>query len=296
MEEIELLDIANELLIINKATIERLFQEENQNALILYLFYYKTAKWQKHNPIKASDEYCKKCLHWGIDKLQATKKRLKELDLIELIRRTGDKGKVEGWYIKINYLIDETRIPKTTIPISPHLVPQETNTINNKYINTSNNKNTSNKLNEFNLYNNFSQNEQCECIAKSTKERCTRKSSFNINGKNYCNQHARDLIPNLQIKERFKKPTLEEVKEYCLERQNGIDAENFIDFYESKGWLVGKNKMKDWKACIRTWERNRKTKQEEDIDLPDWFDRDLNKEFDEQGQDEMETILKELGE
>lgn len=145
MEEIELLDVADELLIINRATIERLFQEENQNALILYLFYYKTAKWQKHNPIKASDEYCKKCLHWGIDKLQATKRRLKELELIELIRRTGDKGKVEGWYIKINYLIDETRIPETTIPISPHLVPQETNTINNKYINTINNKNTINK-------------------------------------------------------------------------------------------------------------------------------------------------------
>lgn len=59
-------------------------------------------------------------------------------------------------------------------------------------------------------------------------------------------------------KERFKKPTLEDVKEYCEERNNGIDAETFINFYESKGWMVGKNKMKDWKACIRTWERNRK--------------------------------------
>ena len=95
----------------------------------------------------------------------------------------------------------------------------------------------------------------------------------------------------------FKKPTLEEVKEYCLERQNGIDAETFIDFYEANGWVQGKNKpIKNWKACIRTWERNRKPKQQEDIDLPDWFDRDLNKEFDEQKQDEMEAILKELGE
>ena len=47
MEEIQLLDIADDLLIINKVTIERLFQEDNQNPLILYLFYYKTAKWQK---------------------------------------------------------------------------------------------------------------------------------------------------------------------------------------------------------------------------------------------------------
>lgn len=53
-------------------------------------------------------------------------------------------------------------------------------------------------------------------------------------------------------------PTLEEVSQYCQERQNGIDAQTFIDFYESKGWMIGKNKMKDWKASIRTWERNNK--------------------------------------
>ena len=142
MEELKLLDISDELLIINRTTIERLFNEENLNVLTLYLFYYKTAKWQKHNPIKASDEYCKKCLHWGIDKLQNAKQKLKEMNLIENVRRTDDKGKVVGWYVKVNYLIDKTTIPKTTIPIKPQVVKQETNTINNKYINTNNNKNT----------------------------------------------------------------------------------------------------------------------------------------------------------
>lgn len=141
MEEIELLDIADDLLIINKATVERLFQEKDMNPLVLYIFYYKTAKWQKHNPIKASDDYCKKCLHWGIDKIQSTKKKLKELNLIESIKRTDDKGKIIGWYIKINYLIDESRIPETTIPILPQLASQETNTINNNILNTNNNKN-----------------------------------------------------------------------------------------------------------------------------------------------------------
>jgi hypothetical protein len=58
----------------------------------------------------------------------------------------------------------------------------------------------------------------------------------------------------------FNKPKIEDVKEYCLERQNNIDAEAFIDFYESKGWKVGKTKMKDWKASIRTWERRDKKK------------------------------------
>ncbi len=53
----------------------------------------------------------------------------------------------------------------------------------------------------------------------------------------------------------FKKPTVNDIKEYCLWRNNGIDAETFFDFYESKNWLIGKNKMKDWKACVRTWEK-----------------------------------------
>ena len=56
----------------------------------------------------------------------------------------------------------------------------------------------------------------------------------------------------------FKPPTVEEVQAYCQERNNKVDAQVFVDFYESKGWLVGKNKMKDWKAAVRTWERNRK--------------------------------------
>ena len=56
----------------------------------------------------------------------------------------------------------------------------------------------------------------------------------------------------------FKKPTLDEVKNYCLERNNNIDAESFIDFYESKGWQIGKETMKNWKACVRTWEGRHK--------------------------------------
>lgn len=52
---------------------------------------------------------------------------------------------------------------------------------------------------------------------------------------------------------RFIPPTLEEVTEYCNEKGYTISPQQFIDFYESKGWLVGKNKMKDWKAAVRTW-------------------------------------------
>lgn len=56
---------------------------------------------------------------------------------------------------------------------------------------------------------------------------------------------------------RFVKPTLSEIEQYCIERNNNVNAEQFFDYYESNGWKVGKNSMKDWKAAVRTWERNR---------------------------------------
>lgn len=57
---------------------------------------------------------------------------------------------------------------------------------------------------------------------------------------------------------RFVVPTLDEVAAYCQERGNGIDPQSFIDHYTSNGWMVGKTKMKDWRACIRTWEARRR--------------------------------------
>jgi hypothetical protein len=57
---------------------------------------------------------------------------------------------------------------------------------------------------------------------------------------------------------RFIPPTVDEVRAYCQERGNGIDPQRFIDHYTSNGWMVGKNKMKDWKAAVRTWEQREK--------------------------------------
>ena len=91
-----------------------------------------------------------------------------------------------------------------------------------------------------------------EGISKNDKEVLTKmlKNNNTINNNNTTYSNS---------KGRFKKPTLDEVKNYCILRKNNIDAEAFIDFYESKNWQIGKNKMKDWKACVRTWER-RETK------------------------------------
>lgn len=61
-------------------------------------------------------------------------------------------------------------------------------------------------------------------------------------------------------RKRFEKPTLSEIKQYCLERGNKVDAQHFYDYYESNGWKVGKNSMKNWQAAVRTWEKNSYTK------------------------------------
>jgi hypothetical protein len=92
-----------------------------------------------------------------------------------------------------------------------------------------------------------------EGISKNDKEVLTKllKNNNTINNNN---------ITYSNSKVRFKKPTLDDVKNYCILRNNNIDAEAFIDFYESKNWQIGKNKMKDWKACVRTWERRESKK------------------------------------
>ena len=57
---------------------------------------------------------------------------------------------------------------------------------------------------------------------------------------------------------RFQKPTIEEIRQYCLEKGYNVDAEQFFNFYESKGWLVGKSPMKNWRAAVSTWNKREK--------------------------------------
>ena len=68
---------------------------------------------------------------------------------------------------------------------------------------------------------------------------------------------VRKVVTGVKEK-RFAPPTLENVIGYCREIGCSIDAQRFIDFYESKGWMIGKNKMKDWKATVRNWARQEK--------------------------------------
>ena len=83
-------------------------------------------------------------------------------------------------------------------------------------------------------------------INTPSKEKFTDNTNINITNTNLTDSNKKAF---------FKKPTVEEVHQYCNERKNKVCADAFIDFYESKDWMVGSNKMKNWKACVRTWEK-----------------------------------------
>ena len=72
----------------------------------------------------------------------------------------------------------------------------------------------------------------------------------------------------------FTPPTVDQVKSYCVERKNSVDPARFVDFYESKGWLVGKSKMKDWRAAVRSWERSDSQQRAQDKDRIRSYDAD----------------------
>ena len=83
---------------------------------------------------------------------------------------------------------------------------------------------------------------------KHTKDKDKDKDKDNI----------KEKTPSESKRKVFVPPTVEEVRAYCTGRKNGIDPQSFVDFYSSKGWVVGKSPMKDWKAAVRTWEHSRK--------------------------------------
>jgi len=102
-------------------------------------------------------------------------------------------------------------------------------------------------------------------VDKPSLKMCTDNTNINITNNNLTDSNKKAF---------FKKPTLDEVKNYCILRKNNIDAQAFIDFYESKGWQIGKEKMKSWKACVRTWEsrdkKNPKTMSKLDAQINEW--------------------------
>lgn len=101
--------------------------------------------------------------------------------------------------------------------------------------------------------------DKCDKARESARMRWDANASDGIrsdakNANTNPNPKSNTISPNGENKKRFAPPTLEQVAAYCKERNNNIDPQRFIDYYTSNGWMVGKNRMKDWKAAIRQWE------------------------------------------
>ena len=99
--------------------------------------------------------------------------------------------------------------------------------------------------------------------------------------------------PHSPKRKTFTKPTIDEIQDYCIERNNNVNAEQFFDYYESNGWKVGKNSMKDWKAAVRTWERSeyrkpnsKKNSKEDAINVV----KELMEEYEQSATDSESTI------
>jgi hypothetical protein len=91
-----------------------------------------------------------------------------------------------------------------------------------------------------------------------SKQEANDEQSESKNKNKYKNKNKNNSsISPISSSSRFIPPTVDEVAEYCQQRNNGIDPVAFVNFYKSKGWKVGKDKMTDWKAAVITWERKR---------------------------------------
>lgn len=88
-----------------------------------------------------------------------------------------------------------------------------------------------------------------------------------------------------------RKPTLEEVENYCKERNNNVDPKKFYDYYSVNNWIDNKgNKVKNWKQKVITWENH----SPDNIELPSWFNKDIKASATDEEQEEMKNILKEF--
>lgn len=127
----------------------------------------------------------------------------------------------------------------------------------------------------------------CE-INQSTIDQKVKENNISINNKENINN-----INIINTKERFKKPTLEEIEEYCKQRNSSVDAKTFYEYFETGGWVDSKgNKVKNWKQKIITWENNRKTNTKEE---PKWFNQEQGlQKTSEEDQEEMENLLNGL--
>lgn len=215
MNDIELNYITDDLLILNKITVDRLFQLENcADCIALYVFYYKTAKWQKTNTVKANDQYVKKSLKWGISKIKKTKQTLKEHGLIDIVQRRKD-GKIEGWFIKVSYLVNERKADEIKIKVQ-----NINNTQNEQVENCTSGNGETNALKEKNKC----LEKEIEMLKDNKKERKSKSKSYDEQIAEYTqNEDLQNALKAfLQMRSFIKKPMTEYALKLMLKKLDEI--------------------------------------------------------------------------
>ena len=104
-----------------------------------------------------------------------------------------------------------------------------------------------------------------------------------------------NYINNMRPAKKSAKPTIEDIKAYCIERRNKVDPEKFFDYYEANGWVQGKSgkPVRDWRACIRTWERNNFDNKKSQS-VPDYMTVDYETETETISLDETKAMLERM--
>lgn len=179
----------------------------------------------------------------------------------DALSRLPDTERLEAYEILFNYALDDTPIPysiagafvQTLVPLIDK---------NNKRYENGKKGGRPPKHNQTETKQKPSGNQSdAKAEPDETYSVIVLESNSEIEEKSNRNKSVIEppISPNGDIPpkgKRFTPPTVEEVEAYCFERNNRVDAEKFVDYYNSNGWRVGRNPMKDWKAAVRTWERN----------------------------------------
>lgn len=268
MNDIELNDIADDLLILNKITVDRLFQLENcADCIALYVFYYKTAKWQKTNTVKANDQYVKKSLKWGISKIQKTKQALKEHGLIDIVQRRKD-GKIEGWFIKVSYLVNERKADEIKIKV------QNINNTQNEQVEncTSGNEETNALKEKIKCLEN-----ELKMLKDNKKERKSKPKSYDEQIAEYTdNEELQDALKAfIQMRSFIKKPMTEYALKLMLKKFDEIGNTDDV-----KIAILNQSITHNWQGIFPLKDVN--TKQE----------KQPEKKYDQNGYESEEELMK----
>lgn len=218
--------------------------------------FYKFKTPSENNPYyKKGDSWCEE-LGFSVDELDGAIKKLKAANLLDK-KTLPDRRTI--WTLNLELLSDKLSKLKATTEFTQMGKPELRNRENPSYVNGNF---PVTKTGKGQLpYN-------TEITSEITTETTSESSSLSLaNARTREATPADDFLqsdnfsPPVQNQElakpkKFQKPTIEQIKAYCLEAGKNIDAEAFFDFYEAKGWVVGRAPMKDWKAAVRNWAKN----------------------------------------